>query len=134
MTELQTEFAFTLPCGYVDRTGTLHKQGTMRLATDADEIFPLRDPRVTSNQAYLVVMLFPRIITQLGTLGQVDTGVVEGLFSADLAYLQDLYRQINENGHTRIAASCPSCSAQFDLEPDTSGGSLATLSTSSKRR
>lgn len=93
---LQTEFEFTLPRGYVDGEGTVHKKGRMRLATAIDEIAPLRDPRVKSNQAYLVIILLARVITKLGTLDSIDTGVVEGLFSADLQYLQDFYRKINE--------------------------------------
>ena len=93
---LQTEFEFTLPRGYVDDHGTLHKKGKMRLATAMDEISPLRDPRVRANQAYLVIILLARVITQLGTVEIVDTGVVENLFSADLAFLQDFYRKINE--------------------------------------
>src|SRR3712207_6723286 len=93
---LQTEFEFTLPRGYVDNEGNLHKRGRMRLATAMDEIAPLRDPRVRANQAYLVIILLSRVITQLGTVDVIDTGVVENLFSADLAYLQDFYRRINE--------------------------------------
>lgn len=93
---LQTEFEFTLPRGYVAPDGTLHKKGRMRLATAMDEIAPLRDPRVRANQAYLVIILLSRVITQLGTVEVIDTGVVENMFSADLAFLQDFYRQINE--------------------------------------
>ena len=93
---LQTEFDFTLPRGYVDDAGTLHKQGKMRLATAMDEIAPLRDPRVRANQAYLVIILLTRVITSLGTVEVIDTSVVENLFSADLGYLQDFYRKINE--------------------------------------
>jgi len=93
---LQTEFEFTLPRGYVDSHGTLHKKGRMRLATAMDEIAPLRDPRVRANQAYLVIILLARVITQLGSVDVIDTGVIENLFSADLAFLQDLYRKINE--------------------------------------
>lgn len=93
---LQTEFEFVLPRGYVDGNGTLHKKGRMRLATAMDEIAPLRDPRVRANQAYLVIILLARVITQLGSLEMIDTGVVENMFSADLAFLQDFYRRINE--------------------------------------
>ncbi len=98
---LQTEYDFTLPRGYIGADGTLHKKGKMRLATAMDEIAPLRDPRVRANQAYLVIILLARVITQLGTLEVIDTGVVENMFSADLAYLQDLYRRINETGSDR---------------------------------
>lgn len=93
---LQTEFDFTLPRGYVDANGTVHKAGRMRLATAMDEIAPLRDPRVRTNQAYLVIILLARVITKLGTVEVMDTGVVENLFSADLAYLQNFYQSINE--------------------------------------
>ena len=118
MRGMQTEFNFTLPRGFVDDAGDLHRDGSMRLATAADEIVPLRDPRVVANQAYLVVILLSRVITRLGTLndGNINAAVVERLFSADLAYLQDFYRRINENGHNRVAATCPSCATQFDVE------------------
>jgi hypothetical protein len=120
MRGLQTEFNFTLPLGYVDESGTLHKSGTMRLATAADEILPLRDPRVSANQAYLVVILLSRVITRIGTLadGMITPNTIEHLFSADLAYLQDFYRRVNENGHTHIEATCPACSARFELETE----------------
>lgn len=95
-TGLQTEFEFELPRGYVDGEGRLHKKGRMRLATAMDEIAPLRDPRVRANQAYLVIILLSRVVTHLGTLDMIDTGVVENMFTADLQFLQDFYRQINE--------------------------------------
>lgn len=113
---LQTEFEFTLPRGYVDSEGNLHKHGVMRLATAADEILPLRDPRVKANQAYLVVILLSRVITKLENLSDINTKVIEGLFSADLAYLQNFYRQINEDGHTMIEATCPECTKSFAVE------------------
>lgn len=93
---LQTEFDFVLPRGYVASDGSLHRKGRMRLATAMDEIAPMRDPRVKANQAYLVIILLARVITKLGDVDVIDTGVIENLFSADLAYLQDLYRKINE--------------------------------------
>jgi len=113
---LQTEFEFTLPRGYVDREGNLHKKGTMRLATAIDEIAPLRDPRVRQNQAYLTIILLSRVITKLGTLSDITPAVIENMFSADLAYLQALYRQINENGTTTIATNCPECGHEFEVE------------------
>ena len=92
---LQTEFPFTLPKGYVDDDGRLHRKGTMRLATARDEIQPLRDARVKENEAYLTVILLSRVITELGDLDQVTPKTVEGLFAADLNYLQDVYRIVN---------------------------------------
>ncbi len=91
----QTEVEFELPKGYVDESGALHRRGIMRLATAADEILPLRDPRVQQNEAYLVVIVLARVITRLGSLSDVHTGVIEGLFASDLAYLQRLYEQLN---------------------------------------
>ncbi len=120
---LQTEFEFTLPRGYVDREGNLHRQGVMRLATALDEIAPLRDLRVRSNQAYLVIVLLSRVVVRLGNLPQVTTGVIENLFAADLAYLQAFYRQINEQGTSVIALTCPECNAEFEVDLADLGGS-----------
>lgn len=92
-----TEIDFTLPKGYVDAAGTLHRHGVMRLATAADEILPLRDPRVQQNEAYLIVIVLARVLTRLGTLQDIDTSVIEGLYASDLAYLQQLYEQLNAN-------------------------------------
>lgn len=94
----QTETEFELPKGYVDDTGTLHRRGTMRLATAADEILPLRDPRVQQNEAYLAIIVLSRVITRLGSLPEIHPGVVEGLYASDLAYLQRLYERFNGAG------------------------------------
>ena len=93
---LQTEFEFTLPKGYLDTDGNLHRKGVMRLSTAMDEIVPLRDPRVKSNPAYATVIILSRVITKLGALEEVTPRVVEGFFARDLDYLQTFYRQINE--------------------------------------
>jgi hypothetical protein len=120
---LQTEFEFTLPRGYVDRDGNLHRTGRMRLATALDEVAPLRDPRVHSNQAYLIIILLSRVITQLGTLPAVTPEVVEGLFAADLAYLQAFYRRVNEEGLTTVPVACPQCQTRFEVDLASLGGS-----------
>src|SRR5215469_3233387 len=86
---IQTEYTFTLPVGYLDAEGTLHREGVMRLATAADEILPLKDPRVQANQAYLVVILLARVVTRLGSIAQINPKVIESLYAADLACLQD---------------------------------------------
>ncbi|HOR01188.1 MAG TPA: phage tail assembly protein [Anaerolineae bacterium] len=119
---LQTEFQFTLPMGYVDEEGNVHREGMMRLATAIDEIAPMRDPRVRANEAYLTVILLARVITHLGALHQVNTGVIEHLFSADLAYLQDLYRRINSSGSRAVEVVCPECQHRFTWEPEDLGG------------
>ncbi len=119
---LQTEFPFTLPRGYLDAEGNLHCEGTMRLATAYDEIVPMKDPRVQSNPGYLVIILLSRVITRLGSLPQVNPKIIEGLFASDLAYLQDLYRYLNENGHNRLAVTCPHCEGKFEVELNSPGG------------
>ena len=126
MNVLKTEFDFTLPRGYVDSDGSLHKTGRMRLATALDEIAPLRDPRVKSNQAYLVIILLSRVITRLGQISEVSPMHVEGLFSSDLAYLQRFYRQINESGDSHVPVQCPQCSNQFEVDFGDLGGLRAT--------
>lgn len=120
--KLQTQFEFTLPRGYVDSEGNVHRQGVMRLATAADEITPLKDPRVKGNQAYLVVILLSRVIIKLGDLPEVTTRTVEGLFSADLAFLQDLYRRINENGSATMSVTCTECNHSFEVDVANLGG------------
>lgn len=113
---MQTEFDFTLPRGYLESEGHLHREGTMRLATAMDEIAPLRDPRVRANEAYLTIILLSRVITRLGSLTQITPHLVENLFSADLAYLQDLYQRINEPEANAIRVTCPECGHTFDVE------------------
>ena len=119
---LKTEFEFELPMGYVDKEGTLHKKGTMRLATAMDEITILNDMRVQTNEAYIVIVLLARVITSLGALRAINTNVIENLFAADLTYLQEFYRQINESGHTRREYVCPHCEKTFELDISTLGG------------
>jgi hypothetical protein len=113
---LQTEFPFVLPKGYVDREGNVHREGTMRLATANDEIAPLRDPRVRQNEAYMTVIVLSRVVTRLGSLADVNPGIIENIFSADLNYLQGLYRQINETGDTSVNTTCPDCGRRYRVE------------------
>lgn len=120
--EFRTEFSFQLPRGYVDGSGTVHRDGVMRLATARDELVPLRDDRVRENAAYLTVVLLGRVVTRIGTVDDVHAGIIEDMFAADLAFLQDLYRRVNQEGHTRAAIACPSCGHAFDV--DVAGGRL----------
>jgi hypothetical protein len=117
----QTESEFTLPKGYLDSDGTLYKTGTMRLATAADEILPLKDPRVQQNPAYLTVILLSRVITSLGSLPDVNPRIVENLFASDLSYLQGLYQEMNGNGRAAMKTSCPQCGNVFDVETQAVG-------------
>jgi len=113
---LRTEVEFTLPLGYLDSAGALHRQGVMRLATAADEIQPQQDARVLANQAYIGILLLSRVVVRLGSISPVPPAIVEGLFSADYAYLQDLYVRLNEPGGTLADTRCPECGAQFTVD------------------
>ena len=119
---MQTEFPFTLPRGYVDPEGATHREGVMRLATAYDEIAPMKDPRVQANLGYLVIILMSRVITALGQVTNINPRVVESLYASDLAFLQDMYIRINQNGHNRVALSCPHCEGKFELELERLGG------------
>ncbi|NLW46378.1 MAG: hypothetical protein GXY86_03430 [Firmicutes bacterium] len=113
---LKTEFEFVLPKGYADETGNLHREGAMRLATAADEILPMKDPRVQQNPAYLSVILLSRVVTRLGSLSMVTPAVIEALFTTDFAYLQEMYNRVNQDGANTIKAECPKCQHQFEIE------------------
>jgi hypothetical protein len=121
-TVLRTEFDFELPRGYLDGDGVLHRSGVMRLATARDELLPLYDERVQENAAFTTVVLLGRVITSLGTLPAVTSTVVENMFASDVAFLQDFYRRINAEGHTRVAVGCPECKHRFTV--DLAGGRL----------
>ena len=112
----QTTFDFVLPRGYVDADGRVHREGTMRLATARDELVPLLDPKVRENDAFLSLVLLARVVTQLGDVPTIDDQVMGGLWATDLAFLQDLYRQINSEGHTLVEVTCPSCSTNFAVD------------------
>ena len=118
----QTEYDFTLPMGYLDDEGTLHRDGVMRLATAADELEPLKDARVARNPAYLTVILLSRVVTRLGGLDQITPKTVEGLFAADLAFLQDTYNTINGGGGGSPVV-CPACDHAFEVAREPVGGS-----------
>jgi len=93
---LQTSYPFVLPRGYVDRHGTLHKEGRMRLATARDELEPLRDPTITGpDDPRLTILVLARVVEELGTLELITTHEIESLFAIDLAFLQDFYGVIN---------------------------------------
>jgi hypothetical protein len=119
---LRTEFDFQLPRGFVDEEGTVHRNGRMRLATARDELLPLYDARVQENAAYTTVVLLSRVITSLGSVPTITSNVIENMFAADVAFLQDFYRRVNAEGHTRAAVTCPECSHRFTI--DLAGGRL----------
>ena len=117
------EIPFVLPRGYRDQEGANHREGVMRLATAYDEIAPLKDPRVQSNPGYLVLILLSRVVTRLGTVEHINPKLMEGLPSGDLMFLQDLYRRVNETGHSRLAVTCPHCQGNFEVETSPVGES-----------
>jgi hypothetical protein len=113
--EFKTEYEFVLPMGYVDKDGNVHKDGVMRLANAKDEIVPLSDMRVQRNRAYLIIVLLSRVVSRLGAINDVNTGVIENLFAADLRFLEEMYNRINEDEAT-VRVSCPHCGEKFDKE------------------
>lgn len=112
---LQTEYEFNLPRGLVGDDGTLHRTGVMRLATAADEIFPLRDPRVQNNPEYLIILILSRVVTSIGAEKQITPEHIERLFVQDLAYLQDLYNRINQADIPEYSGSCPHCGKSVQI-------------------
>jgi phage FluMu protein gp41 len=130
--EFQTEYDIILPCGYLDSEGNLHREGVMRRATAADEILPLKDPRVVNNQAYLVIILLSRVITRLGGIQQITPKTIEDLYATDLAYLQQRYNEINQL-HEAEPIVCNHCQQEVE-GPVGLGESSATPSISSMRR
>ena len=113
---MQTEYAFTLPRGYVDESGAVHRDGTMRLATARDEIEPLRDPVVRQNEAYLSVLLIARTVVRLGSIADISPALVERLFAVDFDHLQRLYERLNADGESIGAVTCPACSHPFEVD------------------
>lgn len=132
---LQTEFDFTLPCGYVDERGNLHRIGKMRRATALDEVAPRQDERVRANEAYLPILLLSRVIVRLGGVAPVTPAVVERLFATDFTYLQDFYLRVNGSEPDIIETACPSCGSRFtlDLRAEPDGGSIAVEESGARR-
>jgi hypothetical protein len=113
---MKTEYAFTLPRGFVDAAGTVHREGTMRLATARDEIEPLRDANVRQNEAYLSVLLLSRVVTRIGDVSDVTPETIEGLYAADFDHLQRLYERLNTDGEVVGSVTCPECSRAFEVD------------------
>jgi hypothetical protein len=113
---MQTEIAFTLPRGYVDERGNVHREGTMRLATARDEIEPMRETEVRQNQAYLAVLLLSRTITRVGEITDITPALVENLYASDFDHLQRLYERINSDGEAVGVVSCPACAHEFEVD------------------
>ena len=111
----KTEYEFVLPRGYVDSEGNVHREGVMRLANAKDEIIPLNDLRVQRNRAYLIIVLLSRVISRIGSISDVNTGVIENLFAGDLRFLEEMYNRINEDEAT-VRVTCPECGSKFDRE------------------
>jgi len=113
---MQTEVPFTLPRGYVDAAGRVHREGVMRLATARDEIEPLRDAEVRANDAYLSVLLLARTVVRLGDLPEITPAVVEELYAVDFDHLQRLYERLNTDGEAVGVVACPSCAHEFEID------------------
>jgi hypothetical protein len=113
---MKTEYAFTLPRGFVDAHGAVHRDGTMRLATARDEIEPLRDAAVRQNEAYVTVLLLARVVTRIGDIDNVTPEVIERLYAADFDHLQKLYERLNTDGEVVGSVTCPECAHQFEID------------------
>jgi hypothetical protein len=113
---LQTEYEFTLPFGFVDEAGTLHREGNMRLATARDEVDVAGDSRVRVNEAYAPIVLLSRVVTRLGSVSPVGPSVIERLYAADFGYLQELFVRLNDAGEQLIETECPACGTRFPLD------------------
>ena len=112
---MNTTYDFTLPKGYMDQAGELHRNGRMRLATALDEISATRDPRVLSNPSYLTIVILSKVITELEGIESVTATTIEQLFTADLAYLQDMYQRINDIEPPTMECVCPDCGRIFEV-------------------
>ncbi|GMB10871.1 MAG: phage tail assembly protein [Candidatus Improbicoccus devescovinae] len=115
MPNFETLYDFTLPKGYIDHEGNIHKDGKMRLASAVDEIIPLNDQRVKLNPGYLSILLLERVIVKLGKLPKISANIIENLFTSDMTYLQDLYQRINSIEPQVFGTSCPSCNHSFSV-------------------
>lgn len=113
---MRTEHAFTLPKGYVDPAGHVHREGVMRLATARDEIEPLRDPAARQNEAYLTVLLLARVVTRIGDTTEITPQLMEGLYAQDFDHLQRLYERLNTDGEAVGSVSCPACAHSFEVD------------------
>jgi hypothetical protein len=113
---MRTDVSFTLPRGYVDSAGAVHRDGTMRLATARDEIEAVREPEVRQNEAYLTVLLLSRVVTKVGEVTDVTPEVIEELYAADFDHLQRLYERLNTDGEAVGSVTCPSCSTAFEVD------------------
>lgn len=115
-----TEYEFTLPKGYVDGEGNVHKNGIMRLATAADEILPARDMRVQSNPSFITLVILSRVITKLGSLssekGQINPDLIGSIFMPDFKFLVAFYEKINSDGNLKVPATCPKCANNFEVD------------------
>lgn len=112
----ESDFQFTLPRGFVDDAGVVHRDGTMRLATALDEIESVQDPRVQANDAFVPVLLLSRVITRLGTLPNISAEVIGSLFVSDLSYLEDLYQRINHTETITMGVICPQCNHKLHVQ------------------
>lgn len=113
---METEFPFTLPRGYIDKLGQVHRQGIMRLAKASDEIEAVQESQVQANEAYLTVFLLSRVVSKLGTLSSIPPQVISDLYVIDLIYLENLYELINTPEPVIFNANCPECKSQFQIQ------------------
>ena len=113
---MHTEVAFTLPRGYVDERGAVHREGVMRLATARDELEPLGSAEVRDNEAYFTVLLLARTVVRIGEITRITPEVIEGLWASDFGYLQHLYEWLNGEGGATAVVTCPACAQEIEID------------------
>lgn len=93
-----TDFPFTLPSGYRDRDGNLHRDGVMRRQIIVDQMMPLKDHRVPPTPEEVFVYRLSCSMVQLGSLQTVTSDMIEAMSPEDRNYLRDLYDRIHAEG------------------------------------
>ena len=111
---MQTVYEFELPKGIVDEKGQVHKKGKMRLATAGDEISATRDPRVLANPSFLTIAVLSKVLTEIEGMEIISATQIEQFFTADLAFLQDMYQRINDIEPPAMQVVCPECGKTFE--------------------
>ena len=112
--EIRTEYTYTLPKGYVDKDGNLHREVVIREITGADQESML-SPQLRQNPAKMLSALLARVIVRLGTLekSRIDTGVTAAMVKSDRDFLIMKLKEIDTGPDMEIKVECPDCGKKF---------------------
>ena len=100
------EFETTLPVGYRDPAGRVHRRVVLRKLTGHEEAL-FYDASLTA--ARLTTEIIKGCTLRLGDLTEVSGEVATGLFSADRNYLLVELRRITLGDELRASYACPAC-------------------------